>query len=136
MDVKVYLQGVRGLHKAIESKKRQRESLYYTVTGSAIRLKDVDVQTSAGGDRMGDTMAAVADLDRDIQRGIKDLCNQQKQAAKIIDVLSDPRHRAILTDYYLNAYTWEKVAELNGYETRQVYRLHGEALNVLREKCQ
>lgn len=53
----------------------------------------MDVKVYLQGDRMGDTMAAVADLDRDIQRGIKDLCNQQKQAAKIIDTLSDPRQR-------------------------------------------
>lgn len=136
MDVKAYLQSIRGLQMEIEAKKRQRESLYYTVTGSAIKLKAVDVQASTPFDKMGDIMAEVADLDRDIRRGIQTLCKQQAQATRLIDTLADPRHRTILTDYYLNAYTWDKVAELNGYETRQVYRIHGEALNILRERCQ
>lgn len=139
MDIKLYLQGIRSLNKEIESKKRQRESLYYKVTGSAIHLKEIDVQTSIKADPMGNTMAAVADLDREINRAIEDLCRQQDQAAKLIGTLSDPRQRAILTDYYLNAFTWDKVADLNGYETRQIYRMHGEALNELREnatKCQ
>ena len=132
MDIKEYLRGIRHLYLEIEAKKRQREKLYYTVTGSGLQIKTVDVQTSVSGDRLGDTMAEVADLDRSIRQDITSLCQQQDQAATLISKLSKPEYRAVMTDYYLNAYTWERVADLNGYSVQAVYKLHGEALNELR----
>ncbi|MBO5513745.1 MAG: hypothetical protein J5961_04045 [Mogibacterium sp.] len=132
MDIKEYLRGIRHLYLEIEAKKRQREKLYYTVTGSGLQIKTVDVQTSVSGDRLGDTMAEVADLDRSICQDIISLCQQQDQAAELIASLSKPEYRAVMTDYYLNAYTWERVADLNGYSVQTVYKLHGEALNELR----
>ena len=132
MDIKEYLRGIRKLYLEIEAKKRQREKLYYTVTSSGIQIKAIDVQTSISGDKLGNTMAEVADLDRSIRQDIISLCQQQDQAATLISKLSKPEYRAVMTDYYLNAYTWERVADLNGYSVQAVYKLHGEALNELR----
>ena len=133
MDIKEYLRGIRKLYLEIEAKRRQRERLYCTVTGSSLPIKTVDVQTSVSGDRLGDTMAEVADLDRSIRQGIASLCKQQAQAVAIIAQLSKPEYRAVMTDYYINAYTWARVADLNGYSEQAVYKIHGEALNELRE---
>lgn len=132
--IKDYLRSIRKLYLEIEAKKRQREKLYYTVTGSGIPIRTVDVQTSVTGDRLGDTMAEVADLDKSIRQDIATLCKYQDDAAKLFSKLSKPEYRAIMTDYYLNAYTWERVAELNGYEVHNVYRVHGIALKELEEK--
>lgn len=133
MDIKEYLRGIRKLYLEIEAKRRQREKLYYTVTGSGLPIKTVDVQTSVSGDKLGDTMAEVADLDRGIRQDIVSLCEQQAQATAILAQLSKPEYRAVMTDYYINAYTWERVANLNGYSVQAVYKIHGEALNELRE---
>lgn len=132
MNIKEYLRGIRKLYLEIEAKRRQREKLYYTVTGSGLPIKTVDVQTSVSGDKLGDTMAEVADLDRSIRYDIVSLCKQQAQASAILAQLSKPEHRAVMTDYYINAYTWERVAELNGYGIDNVYKIHGAALQELR----
>ena len=132
-DVKEYLRGIRQLHLTIAAKRRQRDKLYCTVTGSAIPIKDVDVQTSVAGDRLGDTLAEVADLDKSIRDSIATLFQQQKDAALLFTKLSKPEYIAVMTDYYLNAYTWEKVADLNGYSTQAIYKIHGIALGELRE---
>lgn len=128
---KEYLREVRKLYLEIEAKKRQRDSLYYMVTGSSIKLRAVDVQTSGIGDRLGDTMAEVADLDRSIREKIATLCKMQDTAAEVLNKLTKPEHRAIMTDYYLNALTWEQVANLNGYSTQAIYKMHGQALREL-----
>ena len=39
-----------------------------------------------------------------------------------------------LVEYYINAHTWLEVASIIGYSLPHVYRLHGEALNALRER--
>lgn len=132
---RAYLQSIRKLFLEIEAKKRQRERLYYTVTGSGIQLKGVDVQTSVSGDRLGDTMAKVADLDRSIREDIATLCTMQDTAAKLFkERLSKPEYRAVMTDYYLNAYTWDQVADYNGYSTQAVYKIHGIALQELNKE--
>lgn len=131
---KEYLRSIRKLYLEIEAKKRQRERLYYTVTGSNIKIKAVDVQTSIGGDRLGDTMAEVADLDKTIREDITTLCDMQNKAMALFKTLSKPEYRAIMTDYYLNAYTWDQVAEYNGYSTQAVYKIHGIALQELKSR--
>lgn len=132
--IKEYLRSIRKLYLEIEAKKRQRERLYYTVTGSNIKIKAVDVQTSIGGDRLGDTMAEVADLDKTIREDITTLCDMQDKAMALFKTLSKPEYRAIMTDYYLNAYTWDQVAEYNGYSTQAVYKIHGIALQELKSR--
>lgn len=131
---KEYLQSIRKLYLEIEAKKRQRERLYYTVTGSNIKIKAVDVQTSIGGDKLGDTMAEVADLDKTIREDITTLCDMQDKAMALFKTLSKSEYRAIMTDYYLNAYTWDQVAKYNGYSTQAVYKIHGIALQELKSR--
>lgn len=134
--IKEYLREVRKLYLEIDAKQRQRERLYQTVLGSNIKLRAVDVQTSIGGDRLGDTMAEVADLDRSIREDIATLCDMQGRASEMIKRLSKPEYRAVMTDYYLNAYTWDKVADVNGYSVQAVYKLHGIALQELESEVE
>lgn len=131
--IKDYLRSVRKLKLDIEAKKRERDTLYMTLTGTTIRPKEVDVQTSVGGDVFGDRMAIVADYDRELEEEIINLIREQHKANQIINTLTVAEYRAVLTDYYINGYTWLKVAELNGYALRTVHKIHGTALNNLKE---
>ena len=71
--IKDYLRSVRKLKLDIEAKKRERDTLYMTLTGTTIRPKEVDVQTSVGGDVFGDRMAIVADYDRELDIPLEQL---------------------------------------------------------------
>ena len=136
MQVKTYLRRVRKLKLEIEAKKRQRESLYYTVIGSAIPIKKDNVQTSRKRDPQGDTIALMADLDDAIVESIKELCKMQAEAEELIGSLSKPECRAIFIDYYLNAYTWEQVADMQGYSIDNVFKLHKVGLEELSDSAQ
>lgn len=133
MTEKEYLKDVRHCYLEIEAKKRQRERLLDLLTGTNIKPREVDVQTSSSGDKLGDIMARIADLDEAINREIANLCAKQRKAAEMIAELSRTEYRAIMTDYYLNAYTWEYVAEKNGYSMDWVFAMHSRALKELKD---
>lgn len=132
--IKDNLRKARKLYLEIEAKKRQREKLYLMVMGSNIQIKEINVQTSLGGDKLGDTIAEVADLDQSIRERIDELIHIQREAVEIINRLDKPEHRAIMIDYYLNAYTWEQVADLSGYSVQHTLKMHGDALKELQDK--
>jgi hypothetical protein len=107
--IKDYLRSVRKLKLDIEAKKRERDTLYMTLTGTTIRPKEVDVQTSIGGDVFGDRMAIVADYDRELEEEIINLIREQHKANQIINTLTVAEYRAVLTDYYINGYGEDRV---------------------------
>lgn len=132
--VKDYLRSVRNLNKEIEAKKKHRESLYYLVTGSSIKIKTVNVQESAPDDKLAAVMAEVDELDRKISDDIIKLTAKQAKALEMINSVSKSEYRSLLIHYYLNAYSWDKTASMLGYSIQHIFRMHGEALRELDEK--
>ena len=62
----------------------------------------------------------------------------EDEVDRFLDGIQDTRYKAILKYRYVDLYTWPRVIkelEKSGiyYEERQVYRLHGKALNEARE---
>ena len=62
----------------------------------------------------------------------------EEEVDRFLDGIRDTRYKAILKYRYVDLYTWPRVIkelEKSGiyYEERQVYRLHGKALNEARE---
>lgn len=132
--VKEYLRSVRNLNKEIEARQRHREQLYATVTGSAIKLKTVNVQESAPDDKLAAVMADIYELDNKIQDSIIELTAKQAHALDLINSVAKSEHRSLLINYYLNAYSWEETANMLGYSVQYVFRMHGEVLRELDEK--
>lgn len=50
---------------------------------------------------------------------------------RAIDSLA-PRQRTLMRLYYIDGLTWEEVAVKMGYVWRHVHRIHGEALEILK----
>ena len=132
--VKEYLRSVRNLNKEIKARQRHREQLYATVTGSAIKLKTVNVQESAPDDKLAAVMADIYELDNKIQDSIIELTAKQAHALDLINSVAKSEYRSLLINYYLNAYSWEETANMLGYSVQHVFRMHGEVLRELDEK--
>ena len=60
--------------------------------------------------------------------------NAQLFAIEIAIKKLEPRERRLIRLYYMDGLTWEKVAVAMDYSWRQVHRIHGEALEKLREE--
>lgn len=74
-----------------------------------------------------------ASVDRFIKARYKAV-NLYTEIYKQIELLDDEKERTVLTYRYLNARTWEWIAERLDCSVRQIYRLHGIALRNFKKK--
>lgn len=74
------------------------------------------------------------ELQKQAKAELEDLYQERKKILEIIRSLEDPEQRAVLHLRYISCLKWEVVAENMGYSTRQVHRIHKDALEVLEEK--
>lgn len=56
----------------------------------------------------------------------------KSEILEAIAMLEDSRYRILLIAYYVNCKSWEEVAVQMNYGIRQVYRLHGDALQKVK----
>lgn len=59
------------------------------------------------------------------------LLAMRRNAEMLIDLLPDPTMRAVLTDYYILGYTWEKVADDLYYSRTGVVQIRNRAIDFL-----
>lgn len=89
--------------------------------------------TVSGGERVSggapaDTHAAFAEVSLAVDRQIEELEQTRAEILQGIRQLEDNTLSTLLTEYYINDKTWEKIAEEQHYSFRQIMRLHAKAL--------
>ena len=127
MTAKEYLRRVRHLDNTISAKLEQIETLHAQVTKTTTVLSDMP---KAGGeqDKLAKTIAKIVDLKRRLRDEIEEYIELKEEAIRLIDSMSDGRHRLVLTYRYINGKTWEEIAVEMHYTYQWVHRLHGQAL--------
>ncbi len=87
----------------------------------------------ANTDKMAPVVANLIEVERYIEKRSKELLRARMEAEKLIDSLSDERHRAVLKSYYFSRRSWEECCAAVGYEWAQIHRIHSGALYELRK---
>lgn len=92
--------------------------------------------TVSGGERVSggapaDTHAAFAEVSLAVDRQIEELERTRAEILQVIRQLKDNTLSTLLTEYYINDKTWEKIAEEQHYSFRQIMRLHAKALQQI-----
>lgn len=87
----------------------------------------------ANTDKMAPVVANLIEVERYIEKRSKELLQARMEAEKLIDSLSDERHRAVLKSYYFSRRSWEECCVAVGYEWAQIHRIHSGALYELRK---
>lgn len=92
--------------------------------------------TVSGGERVSggapaDTHAAFAEVSLAVDRQIEELEQTRAEILQGIRQLEDNTLSTLLTEYYINDKTWEKIAEEQHYSFRQIMRLHAKALQQI-----
>lgn len=126
MTAKEYLSQGWLLDQRIDARIAERERLMAKVT--AARSPSLSGMPRGGKHDWTDAVDRAADLSAEIDADIKELCRLKREIGETIDRVDDYKCRTLLELRYRNYYTWERIAEELHYEVRQVYRLHGEAL--------
>lgn len=127
MTAKQYLNRVRRVDKEITALldliNRTRESLEH-ITQSY----DGDGSQSTKDPHKFDRLVTLESL---VDQKIDEQLELKAEILETISKLKDRRQRLVLTEYYLNMKTWEKVAVDLNYSYMHVTRIHGYALKEI-----
>ena len=133
MNTKDYLRQIRTIDTRIDNKLEQvermkslRERVTTTLTGMPHGGGDTDKLTTI--------TERIWELERQINEDIDQLVTLKTEVRERINAIPDDRYRAVLESKYLCFKTWETIAEDMGYDVRNIYFLHGRALQAY-EAC-
>lgn len=96
------------------------------------RMSSVTGMPRGGGKDWTATADDLIELERGVNARIREMCRLKRLAMEAIDRVEEVRLREVLELYYIDGYTWEQVAERMGLDLRWVFRLHGQALMMVR----
>lgn len=126
MTAKEFLRRARGVDRrvdeAIERVDRLRAKL------EAGRMSKITGMPRGGGEDWTATADRLIELEKRVNARIRELVRLKHAAMDAIDRVDDARQREVLELYYLDGYKWDQVAERMELDARQVFRLHGKAL--------
>lgn len=131
MTAKEYLRQVRWIDQRIDSKIALTERLRDTATKATFTLSDMPRSDSPNLQRMESVIIKIIDMERSINDDIDRLVDLKRTVITAICELRDPEQELLMEQHYLNYRSWEEIAAMMNYSTRQVHRLHGEALQKI-----
>lgn len=130
-DAQSYLQRARTLDDEINCKLDQVASLRAIATKATSTLSLVPKGGRYNQDSMGDVVAKIVDLEREVNRDIDTLVGLKREIGNAIKAVEKPKHRELLERRYLCCKSWEQIAVDMCYDIRRVYQVHGEALAMV-----
>lgn len=132
MTAKEYLQQIHKADKRIENKLSEISSLRALTESVTSSWKEDVVQSSSSGDKLGDTINRIIDLERELNADIDRLIDLKREVMKVIDQLEEP-YCDILYKRYFQYMRWEEIALEMHYTYQWVCVLHGKALLKVKE---
>ena len=115
----------RRVDEATERVNRLRAKL------EAGRMSKITGMPRGGSEDWTVTADKLIELERRVNARIRELCALKHAAMDAIDRVDEAPLREVLELYYLDGYRWEQVASTMNLDVRQVFRLHGKALQKI-----
>ena len=129
-EAKDYLLKIRLYDTRIENGLQELSALEDMVMRITPVLKQDVVSSSGGQDKLGDTVAKIADLRDQINRDVDAFVDLKKEAAAKLAWVEKPEYFEILYKRYFEFKKWEQIAVEMNYGYRNVTKLHGRALQA------
>ena len=128
MTAKEFLEQVRYVDRAIDSKLEQIQKLRNESTKATSLVSDMPHSSSPNLQRLEDTIIKIIDLEHEINRDIDRLVDLKSAARTAINAMASPDERLILELRYLCYKTWPEIAGTIGVSESTLFRAHGLAL--------
>ncbi len=128
MTAKEFLEQVRYVDRAIDSKLEQIQKLRNESTKATSMVSDMPHSSSPNLQRLEDTIIKIIDLEHEINRDIDRLVDLKSAARTAINAMASPDERLILELRYLCYKTWPEIAGTMGVSESTLFRAHGLAL--------
>ena len=134
MTTKEYLSQVYLLSVRVRTKQQQAAELRNNISGvSGIDSSGIKVQVTPTP-KMQDSIDRLISLEELIAQEILELEQKKEKIVNQINRLRSPLHIQILKMRYIDFLGWEKIAKQTKYSTRQIYRLHQNAIREFQER--
>ena len=130
---KKWLERSKNLNAEIKILEDNLEVVRQRVNNIVGRYELNETQHLPGKNNREELMCEVADMERLIERRLRQLMLEDIKTANAIDKLQASTMRSLLQARYCNRYSWKKIERLFTYSHSQMMRLHGEALEELYE---
>lgn len=124
MTTKQYLGQVRRIDEKIKDKIREAQNWREIAENpGSLGLKEVVVQTSGSGDRLGEAMALSLTYQQEAEELAVEMTRLKHFIIRQIDGLDDYKLASILKEYYINNRTVSEISNIKSYELRYTKRL-------------
>ena len=130
MTAKEFLRMARGVDRRIDRATERVERLRARL--EAGRLNQITGMPRGGNSDWTETADKLIELEQIVNARVREMCTVKRLAMEAIEAVEEMRYREVLELYYLDGFTWEKVAETMGYDVRHATRLHGKALQKVK----
>lgn len=130
---KEYLNQIQRLDRMIENKLSEKYALKTMVLKVSASTEGERVQTSGEKDRLGDSVAKIVDLEREIDMLIDTLIDKKAYISGQIESLELDYYN-VLTKRYVNYDTFDSIAQKTGWSIRKVFSVHGRALQEFEKR--
>lgn len=134
---KIDFQNYRLLAQEVRTLKTRLDALESSIYSPAGQRYSLTPRASSGQGRTMDDVIAAHDALKEFY--LKKLAEKEARLLVVeqrIESLADPAERLVMRYRYIDGYSWRRVVQLmlpKGVSERQVYRLHGWALEKLKE---
>ena len=132
MTAKEYLGQAYRLDQRINSKLEQVAALNDLATKATSTLTGMPRNPNRATSMMADAIAKIIDLQAEINNDIDRLVDLKREIVGLIKKINNTEYQTLLEKRYLCFETWEQIAVDMGYNVRHVYRIHDEAVSVIR----
>lgn len=96
------------------------------------RMSHITGMPRGGSGDWTQTADRLIELEQRVNAQTRELGRWKLAAIDAVAAVDDSRLREVLELYYIDGYTWARVAERIGKDLRWVYRLHGQALLLVK----
>ena len=132
MTAKEYLEQACRLDLRIQSKQEQIDSLNDLATRCTATMTGMPHSPNRGSSPMADTVCKIVDLQEAIAADMQTLVDLKADIMHTIDMVQNVEYRLILEKRYITGKTWPEIAIELGYKMRYMFKLHEEALAVIK----
>lgn len=126
MTAKEFLRRARTVDRRVDEAQERVDRLRARL--EAGRMSQITGMPRGGGADWTETADKLIELEQRVNARTRELVRWKLAAIDAIDAVEEARLREVLELYYVDGYSWARVAERMGLDLRWVYRLHGRAL--------
>lgn len=128
MTAKEWLSRARNMSGRLRALQTSKKQAFARATSSTVGSGE-----HVSGGEPADKHAAYVELSLAVDRQIEKLERTRAEILQVIGQVEDNTLSTLLTEYYVNDKMWEEIAAEQHYSWRQIMRLHGHALQIIRE---